>query len=240
MRVGILSDIHGNLEALECVLSACDERDLDEIYCLGDVVGYGADPGACLDLIRARGTVVCAGNHDWAASGLIDTEDFNRMAADAIAWTREQIDADQRHFLRALPTETRDGDVLFVHGSPHEPDAFHYIFTASEAASAIGATDARFVFVGHSHRAFAFSEDDGETVAIEGRHHVKDHERILVNVGSVGQPRDGDPRAAFCVWDRATNEIELCRVPYDVNVTQKKILDEGLPAFLAQRLSDGR
>ena len=239
MRVGILSDIHGNLEALQAVQSRCEADGADQIYCLGDVVGYGADPIACVELIEKIATFTCAGNHDWAVVGRIDTSGFNRFAADAIAWTRTQLSREHVDLLDALPLTDWHDDVLFVHGSPYEPLAFHYIYGASDAAFAISQTDARLTFVGHSHRAFIYQEDEGEVVAREGCVRRKDEFRYLVNVGSVGQPRDRDPRAAFCLWDVETGDLELVRVPYEIARTQAKIKNQGLPEFLAKRLSSG-
>ena len=239
MRVGIISDIHGNLEALEAVLSRCGAEHTDQIYCLGDVVGYGADPVACLEWVRESSAFILAGNHDWAAAGRIDTNDFNRLAADAIAWTRTRLSSDHVVQLGEFPlTEQRD-DVLFVHASPDDPQAFHYIFDASDAALAIRETDARLTFVGHSHRAFIYREDTDEVVSREGQTRAIDGRRYLVNVGSVGQPRDRDPRAAFCLWDTETGDLELVRVPYEVAQAQEKIQRQGLPEFLAHRLSSG-
>lgn len=239
MRVGIISDIHGNLEALEAVLARCKVEGVDRIYCLGDVVGYGADPVACVELVEEVATFICAGNHDWAAVGRIDTSDFNSMAADAIAWTRTQLSDDHVVLLGELPLMERHDDVLFVHASPDSPQAFHYIFGASEAASAIRETDARLTFVGHSHLAFIFREDEGEVISREGRAQVIDSHRILVNVGSVGQPRDKDPRAAFCLWDAEKGNLALVRVPYEITRAQQKIQYQGLPEYLAHRLSSG-
>jgi diadenosine tetraphosphatase ApaH/serine/threonine PP2A family protein phosphatase len=238
--VAVLSDIHGNFEALERVLEVCDDRSLVEVLCLGDVVGYGADPGACVDLVFDKAALTCAGNHDWAASGRIDTSNFNTMAAAAITWTQAELSEHQTQYLDALPLEYHRDDAHFVHGSPHDPSAFHYIFGASEAASALTQSSAALTFVGHSHRAFVYDDSEGEVVSREGTTQIAAGHRVLVNVGSVGQPRDGDPRAAFCVWDIECGALELIRVPYDVSVTQEKILDNGLPEFLAHRLSAGR
>jgi diadenosine tetraphosphatase ApaH/serine/threonine PP2A family protein phosphatase len=238
VRVGIVSDIHGNLEALQAVLSKC-KGEVDEIFCLGDVVGYGANPCECLDTIREHSPFICAGNHDWAAGGRIGVDGFNSYAADAIEWTRQQLSSEQTSFLHDLPLTERREDVLFVHGSPYDPKAFHYIFGASEASVAIGETDARLTFVGHSHRAFVYQDGVGEAVLGEGHLTLAREDRVLVNVGSVGQPRDRDPRAAFCVWDMGQDELQLVRVPYDVSQAQQKILDNRLPDFLAHRLESG-
>ena len=239
MAVGVVSDIHGNLEALQSVLDECSNRDIDEFVCLGDVVGYGADPAACVELIREKAAFTCAGNHDWAASGRIDTSNFNPMAAEAIRWTKEQLSDSDSEYLDSLTLAHRTGSALFVHGSPYEPEAFLYIFSSFDATAALEATDARLTFVGHSHRAFVCVEGEGEAVSGEGECSLAGG-RALVNVGSVGQPRDGDPRAAFGVWDQDAQTIELVRVPYDGDTAQQKILDAGLPDFLARRLSGGR
>jgi diadenosine tetraphosphatase ApaH/serine/threonine PP2A family protein phosphatase len=238
LRVGIVSDIHGNLEALQAVLTKC-KGEVDEIICLGDVVGYGADPCECLDTIQDHASFICAGNHDWAAGGRIGTGGFNSFAADAIVWTREQLTPQQLAFLHDLLLTDRRDDVLYVHGSPYQPNAFHYLFGALEASFAIDETDARLTFVGHSHRAFVYQDGVGEVVSVEGQLVLAREDRTLVNVGSVGQPRDQDPRAAFCVWNMDRDEINLVRVPYDVSKAQNKILDNRLPDFLAHRLKSG-
>ena len=243
MRVAVISDIHGNLEALEAVLNACDQADVDEIYCLGDVVGYGADPVVCLALVRERAAFVCAGNHEWAASGRIDTTGFNATAAKAARWTRDQLSAEDESWLRDLELTQRRGDALFVHGSSHEPSEFHYVFGASDASHALSCTDARIVFVGHSHRAFIYPHEyPHEGKGVEARDGVDvcmTDGRYLINVGSVGQPRDRDPRASFCVWDIDHSTLHLARAPYDVSLAQQKIIRAGLPESLANRLGSG-
>jgi len=239
VRVAVISDIHGNLEALEAVLNGCDKAGVDDIYCLGDVVGYGADPVVCLALVRERAVFVCAGNHDWAAAGRIDTTGFNSTAAQAAKWTGDQLSAEDKLWLRDLELTQRRGDVLFVHGSSHEPADFHYVFGASDASHALSCTDARIVFVGHSHRAFIYQQNGKGVDARDGVDVCMTDGRCLVNVGSVGQPRDRDPRASFCVWDLEEGTLHLARAPYDVSLAQQKIIRAGLPESLANRLGSG-
>lgn len=239
MRAAVISDIHGNLEALEAVLTECDRCGVEAIYCLGDIVGYGADPVACVARIRERAAFVCAGNHDWAAAGRIDTEGFNTIAASAIAWTRDQLSAADAGWLGALELTEQRGDVLYVHGSPHEPADFHYVFGASDASLALSSTDARIVFVGHSHRGLVYRDADREIDTRDGIDVPESAGRCLVNVGSVGQPRDRDPRASFCVWDVERGILRLTRISYDVSLAQEKIIRAGLPESLANRLGPG-
>lgn len=239
MRVAVLSDIHGNLEALEAVLSECDAQGADRVLCLGDVVGYGADPSACIKIVRSRAELTVAGNHDQAAAGLIDTHNFNDVAAEAIDWTQDRLSARETKYLATLPLTHETDGALFVHGSPHEPGAFHYIFGASEAAEAMAACDDALVFVGHSHRAFVYGVSEQDEVAWGEGAAETGEGRYLVNVGSVGQPRDGDPRAAFALWDTETGTTTLVRVEYDILRAQDKIREQGLPAFLASRLTAG-
>ncbi len=238
MKVAVLSDIHGNAEALDAVLACCDARGVGRIVCLGDIVGYGADPGYCVDVIRDRADVIVAGNHDRAAVGLEDLSWMNRFASEAIRWTASTLSTAHADLLSDLPFEHREGDWHFVHGSPEEPETFPYLFTGGDAEPALRATDARLTFVGHSHRAFIYADGTGEVVSVEGSFDVSDA-RCIVNVGSVGQPRDRDPRAAFCLVDDGTPTIELIRVAYDLPSAQAKILEAGLPPFLAERLLSG-
>ncbi|MBS12724.1 MAG: metallophosphoesterase [Gemmatimonadetes bacterium] len=184
--------MRGNIEALEQALAISDEAGVDEIVCLGDLVGYGADPSECIARICDRAAFVCAGNHDWAASRLIDTSNLSGMASEAIRWTKEALEDADLEWLEALPLAKRRGSVEFVHGSNHDPEQFPYIFGSPEAAFALKRIDADLVFVGHSDRAFVFAEDSGEIVQAEGEAVVPEG-RVLVNVGSVGQPRDGEP-----------------------------------------------
>ncbi len=240
MRLAILSDIHGNLEALLQVLEEVANLQIDRVICLGDVVGYGADPNACVDVIQDVAEVVLAGNHDWASVGLMSTEFFNPIPLMAIQWTEETLGQAQVRFLRDCPLTCDEGDVRYVHASPFEPDRWAYLSDLEDGRDALQQTPYSLCFVGHSHRAFICSASGRQDVVVEGDVFVDGSERYLVNVGSVGQPRDGDPRAAFAVWDQESGNLRLHRVSYDVLAAQKKIRAVGLPSFLADRLALGK
>jgi diadenosine tetraphosphatase ApaH/serine/threonine PP2A family protein phosphatase len=240
MRLAILSDIHGNLEALLQVLEKVAKLQIDRVICLGDVVGYGADPNACVDVIQDVADVVLAGNHDWASVGLMSTEFFNPIPLMAIQWTEETLGQAQVRFLRSCSLTCDEGDVRYVHASPFEPDRWTYLSDLEDGRDALHKTPYSLCFVGHSHRAFICSASGRQDVVVEGDVFLGDSERYLVNVGSVGQPRDGDPRATFAVWDQESGNLRLHRVSYDVLAAQKKIRAVGLPSFLADRLALGK
>ena len=239
MRVAILSDIHGNLEALEAVLERASEDRVDRYVCLGDVVGYGADPNACCEVIRGLTDTVLAGNHDWAAVGLEDTQYFNPVALSAIRWTGSNLSEANAAWLKCRPLEADFGEAHLVHASPDRPETWSYISEPVEARWALAHTEARLCFVGHSHHPFACSETGSDEVIGDGCMKMHPGERYMANPGSVGQPRDGDSRAAFAVWDQEAGQVTLHRVVYDLEKAQLKINRAGLPAFLAERLSMG-
>lgn len=226
MRYALISDIHGNLHALQAVLEALKEKSAERVACLGDIVGYGAHPNECMDAVRDLTDAVVVGNHDQAATGQQDITWFNRYAQEAARWTRRTLRGEHLDYLRNLPWEHRERGLLFVHSSPVDPPAFDYLFGPGDAQRALRQADVgeRVVFVGHSHTPFDYE-------GAEGR---------LINVGSVGQPRDGDPRAAFTLFDTDTGERELVRVRYDIAAAQQAIHDAGLPGFLADRLARGQ
>lgn len=251
MRVGVISDIHGNHEALEAVLDDVDEVGVDRIVCLGDVVGYGADPEAVIERIEAlvaRGAVCIKGNHDAAVE--TGTRRMSELAAVALDWTARRLSADHKAFLRTLPMAHEEGDVLYVHASAARPEAWTYVVSADEAAASLDATDARLTFCGHTHVPALFSilhgiaGTTGKTASFRP---VADKpvplsriRRHLAVMGAVGQPRDGDPRAAWGLHDTDRDEITWQRVPYDVDRAVRKIKDAGLPDRLALRLMEGR
>ena len=235
-----MSDVHGNLEALRAVLDDAAPR-ADGVLCLGDTVGYGADPGPCVELLAGRARAIVAGNHEHGVAGLLDLDWFNRWARAAAEWTRERLDDDHRAWLRALPLTHEVEDATLVHASPESPDEWDYLVTAEDGYGAFAHFATRWCFVGHSHVASAWSlgssgpdyEPFPTVVTAEaGR-------RYIVNVGSVGQPRDRDPRAAYAVWDVAAGRVEVRRVAYDVDTARAKIVAAGLPRFLADRLAAG-
>ncbi|MFQ6673092.1 MAG: metallophosphoesterase family protein [Candidatus Tectimicrobiota bacterium] len=244
MRVAILSDIHGNLEALEAVLAYVAGQAVDRLVCLGDLVGYGADPNPCCERIREVTIEVVAGNHDHAAVGLTDVTQFNPFARQAAEWTARVLARDHRHYLERLPftlTLAEEGATL-VHATPRGPEAWAYLFDPVEALPEFGAFTTQWCFIGHTHCPVVFvrTPNGGVMGVPADRLRGQDGYRYIVNVGSVGQPRDGDPRAAYAVYDHATGTLELHRVAYDIEAAQDKIRTAGLPPVLAERLSHGR
>jgi predicted phosphodiesterase len=241
MRVAVISDIHGNFHALEAVLSELEREQPDEIWCLGDLVGYGPQPNRCCTTVAARAEICLAGNHDLGVLGAIDLADFSHDAARSALWTREQLDGDVRSWLEGLePQGERDGAQLF-HASARDP-VWEYILSGEAAADTLELTDAPVVLVGHSHVALAIELRDERLrggIARAGKEIELDGSRWLLNPGSVGQPRDGDRRAAYLVLDLDARRAEFRRVDYDVERTQAEIREHGLPSTLAERLAVG-
>jgi predicted phosphodiesterase len=239
-RVGIFSDIHGNLQALEAVLAQLDKSDVDFIICCGDVVGYGANPNECSDLLRQRQIPTLAGNHDYAALSLIDITYFNEVAKRAITWTREKITKENMDYLRELPMVITVADMFFVHATPRNPESWNYVLTIGDARQAFQHFDQRVCFIGHSHTPFIV-ENDNDSLSCPENPLVELREgcRYLVNVGSVGQPRDRNPDACYAIYDREKGAIEICRCEYDLGGAQEAIRGEGLPNELAERLAYG-
>jgi diadenosine tetraphosphatase ApaH/serine/threonine PP2A family protein phosphatase len=238
MRLAVLSDIHANLEALEAVRRAGEERGVERWVCLGDVVGYGADPRACLERARQWTAFCLLGNHDQAVAGPGDLEYFNPWARRAAEWTAAQLGPAERRYLAGLPLSAAEGEAFFVHAHPADPGGWGYVLDAREARAALRATAARLCFVGHSHQPLVCAAGAG-LLDIAQPLTLRAGERYLVNVGSVGQPRDGNWRACFLVWDQERGTLEFVRSDYDLHRAQAKILAAGLPPFLAQRLAQG-
>jgi diadenosine tetraphosphatase ApaH/serine/threonine PP2A family protein phosphatase len=240
MRYAVVSDVHGNLEALRAVLADAAER-ADGVLCLGDVVGYGADPEACMALVDESAAVVLAGNHEHGVSGALDLRWFNAAARTALVWTRSQLDADGRAWLGSRPLVADVEDATLVHASPAAPDEWDYLVTPNDGFGVFGAFQSRVCFVGHTHVPTVWS------VGSSGRQYqqdptgitLEDGRRYVLNVGSVGQPRDGDTRASYAVWDVESRAVSFRRVPYDVQTARRKILDAGLPRRLSDRLAVG-
>jgi predicted phosphodiesterase len=248
MRYLILSDIHANLEALEAVLAAAPRHEFDRLLVLGDIVGYGADPNAVTARVRAlQPDAVIRGNHDKAASGVESAEGFNHAARSAALWTLDQLSDEHRTFLNELsPGPIIVDDLVEIcHGSPDDED--EYIFEHLDAIEALRASTQQVCFFGHTHVAIVYwlSMNDFDVMMAaatdrETRIHIEADRRYLINPGSVGQPRDGDPRAAFATFDSESMEVVLYRVPYDVASAQAKIARAGLPEGLARRLALGK
>jgi diadenosine tetraphosphatase ApaH/serine/threonine PP2A family protein phosphatase len=240
MRIAILSDIHANLAALTAVLAEAGRLGADRIHSLGDIVGYGPDPAACVALVQQRAAVSLTGNHDAATAGLTPAEDFNEYARWAVAWTASVLSPEERAYLGSLPyTFSADGS-LAVHASPYEPARWHYIHGIVDAREHFEHFREQVCFLGHTHRPFILVEESPGRLAHGGEIvQLRQGCRYLVNVGSVGQPRDRDPRAGFALHDTATGEISLRRVAYPVGETQERMRAVGAPAFLVDRLAAG-
>jgi diadenosine tetraphosphatase ApaH/serine/threonine PP2A family protein phosphatase len=240
VRYAILSDIHGNLEALQAVLDDAGPR-TDAMLCLGDVVGYGPDPVRCLDAIATRVVAMVGGNHEHAVAGRLSLDWFNPYARAAAEWTHERLDDDQRGYLGGLPLVAEVADATIVHASPDRPEEWHYLVEPEDGFEAFAAFATRLCFVGHSHRPAVWSLGSSGPEYAPGPVDIglEAGRRYIVNVGSVGQPRDHDPRAAYVIWDVEARRIEGRRVVYDVAATRLKIVQAGLPKFLADRLRVG-
>ncbi len=242
MRTALLADIHANLEALQACLDHARRQGAERYFFLGDIVGYGADPVACLDLVRDLGAPCILGNHDAAALGGL-CETMSDVARESAYWTRSQLGTAERDFLAALPLTQRDGDRLFVHASAHQPGDWAYVATAVAAQRCVAATDATGVCAGHVHQPMfffgarnameCFVPRAGVPVSLPRRR------RWIVIAGSVGQPRDGNPAASYVLVDDAKRHATFFRVAYDHVQAARKIIAAGLPEALAARLARG-
>lgn len=245
MRYAVLSDVHANLEALTAVLADAAAEGAETVLCLGDLVGYGADPVPCVETLAPRAASLVAGNHEYGAAGLMDLEWFNPVAHAAILWTRDRLSEDTSRFLSALPLSATVGDACLVHASPRHPEEWDYLLSAEDGFEVFGEFPTRLCFIGHSHRPGVWSVGfDGPTFvptfpAWPTPVRLEDGRRYLINVGSVGQPRDRDPRAAYALWDRDRREVTIRRVDYDHRAAAAKIIAAGLPRMLADRLARG-
>ena len=236
MRTGILADIHSNVVALDAVLEHAAGEDIGRWFCLGDVIGYGPDPGPCLARLREIGAVSVQGNHEAAYLGL-ETGPFNRIADAAIQYCRRILTPEERSQVEEFADTLSEGtDLGFVHGSIFDRD--EYLFQRSQMVATLSAQPTWITFFGHTHQQLLF---DGETL-VGGPASVEldRGERYIVNPGSVGQPRDGDPRAAYAWIDTETDELELLRVAYDVQEVVRRVENVGLPSYLGERLFQGR
>ncbi len=240
MKIAVLSDIHANLEALEAVLDDARSHGAEAHWCLGDIVGYGADPDAVVDRLRALRAPCVAGNHDWAACGLTSTRQFNRHAAAAAEWTARSMRPENLEWLKALPLVERVDGTLLVHATPGEPAAWHYCMMVEDALDEMETYREDLCLIGHSHVPGAFERHQDEVRYTRAEDiALRPGRQYLVNVGSVGQPRDGDSRAAWLLFDTVERRLRHMRVAYDIAAAQAKIIAAGLPPWLASRLADG-
>jgi predicted phosphodiesterase len=241
LRIAIISDIHANWHALEAVLADLDREQPDEVWCLGDLVGYGPQPNRCTVETQARSAVCIAGNHDLAAIGKLDLADFSHDAAITARWTVDQLEDGARTYLESLDTHGEREGLQFFHASPRDP-VWEYVLSEPAARAALEMTTAPVILVGHSHIPIALRLQDGTIaggLAKGGSELELGDARWLLNPGSVGQPRDGDPRAAYLLLDTGAGHAHFRRIPYDVEATQREIRDNGLPEELAARLAGG-
>ena len=230
MRIAVISDIHGNLPALETVVAHADSLGVAAFWCLGDIVGYGPFPNECTALVRERCSIVLQGNHDSGLVGETNVQEFNRDGLRAILWSREVVTRENAEFLRKLPLKAVAEDVTLVHATPHDPGRWDYILTLHAAQDAFQAFTTDLCFVGHSHVAGIIPEKSLRGMS---------GDRRIVNVGSVGQPRDGNPASAFALFNTDDRTVEIVRVKYDIQKTADAIRHAGLPEFLAKRLFQG-
>ncbi|MDP9382464.1 MAG: metallophosphatase family protein [Chloroflexota bacterium] len=241
MRFGVISDIHGNLVALQTVLERMGP--VDQYWCLGDVVGYGPEPEECVQTLLDLDHVVVMGNHDAAAVGVISARDFNGEARRALEWTARQLSRESAAYLKAAPEQLPRNEILLVHGSPRDP-IWEYLTSTEQAREVFGETNNPYTFVGHTHVPLVFLQDrEGRVLSGTPRDQMLlklGAERMIVNAGSVGQPRDGDPRAAYAVVDSEAMSVEFHRIEYDVAETQRRMRAAGASPWLIERLKYGR
>jgi diadenosine tetraphosphatase ApaH/serine/threonine PP2A family protein phosphatase len=242
MRYAILADIHANLAAFKAVLRDIEAKGgVDELWCLGDIVGYGPDPCDCIRLLQSRCSVCVAGNHDLGAIGRLDLSCFNPVAATACRWTASKLGPSDIQYIESLPLTLTKGDFLLVHGSPAEP-VLEYVVSNGIAAKNFSFFDTPYCLVGHTHVPLAFKQSGTDSSAITlspGIGLVLGTHRMIINPGGVGQPRDGDPRASYAIYESEGSIFRLYRVPYDIDSTQDKMIRAGLPMSLVSRLQDG-
>lgn len=240
MRFAIISDLHANLEATEAVLADARERECTHFVCLGDVVGYNANPHECVEIVQKLECPVVKGNHDEQASLEESSRDFNALAEMAINWTRAQLPDSDKAWLRELRLSRQVRDFTIVHATLDTPEQWGYVFNTLEASASFTYQHTSVCFFGHTHVAGAFVRDDGVKRVKVDQLMIDPTKKYFINTGSVGQPRDGDWRAAYCVYDLDKNVVEQRRVKYDVDTAQAKIIKAGLPPLLAERLKLGR
>lgn len=241
MRYGIFSDVHSNLEAFEAVLEVYKKENIDKYLCVGDIVGYGANPDECIQLVKGLNCVCVAGNHDVSTYDLDITKNFTDIARIAAEWTFDKISEFNKDYLRSLKYTYEEEDLILVHASLDRPEEFFYIENSSDARDNFTYQERQLCFVGHSHAPLIFRQSDEDIELLNSfKIKIDEFSKYLVNVGSVGQPRDRDNRAAYCVFDTEEKTVEIKRIGYNILPAAEKILKAGLPARLAERLFEGQ
>jgi len=239
MRYAIFGDVHGNIEAYEAVLAAIEKERPDRVFCIGDLVGYGAQPSECVAKTRDLGCLTVIGNHDSAAVGKLTASYFNPFAREAILWTAAHLGEEDKKFLLEFPLVEEVEDFTLVHATLDSPERFDYLDTLIAAERCFSHLNKPVVFVGHSHIPVAFFDTEPTTYTQSWPMRIPAGRKAIVNVGSVGQPRDANPDAAYAIYDTDKRLVYLHRVPYNVEATSRKILAAGLPSILAERLHFG-
>lgn len=246
MRYALISDIHANLEALEVVVEDIDEQNINEIICLGDIVGYGANPNECIELVKKKCSIVLQGNHDAAAIEVLSTHHFNIHAKIAIEWTTQELKKEHKEWLYGLPLISSKENMTVVHATPYEPNMWYYITSLEEAAFNFKYFNTDLCFVGHTHIPIIIGLEGEEEIYVHQDTYInfKDDgelkHRYLINVGSVGQPRDRNPKACYAILDTEAFELNYRRVAYNIDKAQQKMRKIRMPDFLITRLEDGR
>ena len=242
MKAAFVADVHGNLEAFRAVCASICLEHVDMVVFLGDIVGYGANPNECIEELQQLTGHAVMGNHDHVAIGRQSSDGFNPVAREALEWTYSQLTTENKNFLRTLPLELEFTDMLAVHASPFNPDSWRYVVNSLDAEDAFAAFNVQLCFLGHTHKPGVFIElaDTSVVPSATSQVALQPQCRYLINCGSVGQPRDGDTRACYGIFDSAASMYRLERVAYDFLTAQKKILRAGLPPFLAERIATGR
>lgn len=241
MRYGIISDIHSNLEAFEAVISVLSTGYIDQYLCVGDIVGYGADPKECIRRLKELNAKIICGNHDWACIGKVDLSWFNNYAREAILWTRDALGFDDLNFLRSLRLVEEIDLFTMAHGTLHRPERFDYMLDIADAFQSQKVCKTQVCVVGHTHQPFIVEFSSSKiNVLEEERIKIISGYKYVINAGSVGQPRDGNPKACYCIYDTQTCEFEIRRISYDIEKAQQKIISAGIPRILADRLVAGR
>jgi len=240
VRYAILSDIHANYDALEAVLKELEKENIDQYVCVGDIVGYGAEPDRCVDKIKDLVVACVAGNHDFATIEKTNIEFFNAYAKEATLWTRQRLSEENKKYLEDLKLVEEINGFTIVHGTLYAPALFDYIQTTFDAYLSLQVLDKQLCFVGHSHVPISFFLDDAVTYSVESEIELKPGTKAIINVGSVGQPRDDNPKAAYAIYDTEKSKVWIKRAEYDVESAAKKIEEAGLPEILGERLKYGR
>ncbi len=241
MRYIVFSDLHSNLEALLQFEKEIASISYDRLVCLGDIVGYGADPNLCVDWVRENVDFTIAGNHDFAVVKKTDTSYFNSYALKACEWTRKILTAENKTFLESLPMDKEEDDIYWVHASPYQPKRWHYIYNKRGAEKHFWSFDASICFVGHSHKPVILEQKPNSEINdyVTDVWNIEPENRYIFNDGSLGQPRDGNPKATYILYDSEEHTVEFKRFDYELSLTQSKIIENGLPAYLANRLALG-